>query len=200
VIRNDHRLGTPTLATLDPATAIAGTNCPATYSGRMLGSWSFECTQRPDQDAISEVALSKELQHDGRHYLFDHVSRLPIVVPVRVLRLWGLYDPIEQARHEAVESRNVKWQLLTWAVYLPIAGLAFYGFVLLRRRRVQLFPLLAMVVSVTATAALVYGKQRFRASAEPVLLVAAAVALVRIAELRRRHPPPADAGEDLLHP
>jgi hypothetical protein len=36
---------------------------------------------------------------------------------------------------------------------------------------------------VTVTAALTYGKQRFRASAEPVLLVAASVALV---ELGRR--------------
>ncbi|MDQ6849488.1 MAG: hypothetical protein M3070_05845, partial [Actinomycetota bacterium] len=180
VIRNEHRLGTPTLTTLEAGTAIAGTNCPATYSGKLLGSWSFECTKRADQDKISEVSLTNELQRDGRHYLFDHVSRLPIVVPVRIMRLWGLYDPVGQARFEAIESRNVGWQVLSWAAYLPVVLLAVYGFVLLRRRRAQLFPMMALLVSVTVTAALVYGNERFRTSAEPVLLVGAAVAIVAL--------------------
>jgi 4-amino-4-deoxy-L-arabinose transferase-like glycosyltransferase len=180
VLRNQRELGTVTLATLDPATAIAGTNCDATYSGPLLGSWSFECTQRPDQATKTEVELSRELQRDGRAFVQGHLSRVPVVVAVRVLRLWGLYDPIEQSRHEAVESRSFTWQLVSEAALLPVAALAVYGFVLLRRRGEQILPLLAIVVSVTVTAALVYGKQRFRVSAEPVLLVVASVAIVHL--------------------
>jgi len=189
VLRNNHRLGTPTLTTLEAGTAIAGTNCPATYSGKMLGSWSFECTQRADQNRVSEVALTNELQREGRRYLFGHASRLPVVVPARVLRLWGLYDPAGQARFEAIESRNVGWQKFSWVVYLPIALLAVYGFVLLRRRRARLFPMMALLLSVTVTGALVYGNQRFRTSAEPVLLVGAAVAIVHLfGKFRGRQP------------
>jgi hypothetical protein len=184
LIRNNARLGTPALATLDPATAIGGTNCDDTYYGKLLGSWSFDCTQRPDQDQVGEVALSNELQRDGRRYLVDHAGRLPVVVPVRVMRLWGLYDPVGQSRLEAVESRNATWQVISWATYLPMAVLAGYGLLLLRRRGVRLLPMVAVLLSVTATAALVYGKQRFRVAAEPVVLVAAAVAIVHVAERR----------------
>ena len=186
VVRNQRELGTATLATLDPATAIAGTNCDATYGGRLLGSWSFECTQRSDQANKTEVELSRQLQREGRQFVQDHLSRVPIVVGVRVLRLWGLYDPIEQSRQEAVESRSFAWQLVTEAAFLPVGALAAYGFVLLRRRRAPLLPLLAVVGSVTVTAALVYGKQRFRVAAEPVLLVAASVAIVHLVTARRR--------------
>jgi hypothetical protein len=185
VVRNERELGTATLATLDPATAIAGTNCDATYGGRLLGSWSFECTQRPDQANKTEVELSRQLQREGRQFIQDHLTRVPVVVGVRVLRLWGLYDPVEQSRQEAVESRSFAWQLLSEAAFLPVGALAAYGFVLLRRRRVQLLPLLGVVASVTVTAALVYGKQRFRVSAEPVLLVAASVAIVHLVRARR---------------
>jgi 4-amino-4-deoxy-L-arabinose transferase-like glycosyltransferase len=180
MLRNHQRLGTFTIATLDPATAVAGTNCPATYDGPLLGSWSFECTQRPDQGSISEVAVSNELQRDGRRFVQDHLDRVPVVVAVRVLRLWGLYDPVAQSRQEAVESRSYGWQLVSEAAYLPVAILAAYGFVLLRRRHAQLLPMVAVLIAVTVTAALVYGKQRFRVSAEPVLLVAAAVAIMHI--------------------
>jgi hypothetical protein len=46
-------------------------------------------------------------------------------------------------------------------------------------------PLIAVIVTVTATAAMFYGQQRLRVSVEPVLIVAAAVAIVHIAERRR---------------
>jgi hypothetical protein len=128
--------------------------------------------------------LSNELQRDGRRYVADHAGRLSVVVPVRVMRLWGVYDPFGQSRLEAVESRNATWQVVSWATYLPIAALAGYGLVLVRRRGTRLLPLIAVLLSVTATAALVYGKQRFRIAAEPVLLVAAAVAIVHIAARR----------------
>ncbi|MEY2405749.1 MAG: hypothetical protein QOG39_665, partial [Acidimicrobiaceae bacterium] len=48
------------------------------------------------------------------------------------------------------------------------------------RRHAQLLPMVAVLITVTLTAALVYGKQRFRVSAEPVLLVAAAVAIMHM--------------------
>jgi hypothetical protein len=197
VIRNEQRLGTPTVATLQTGTAIAGTNCLDSYYGKRLGSWSFECTKRSDQARISEVALNNELLRDGRRYVIDHPARLVLVVPARILRQWGLYDPIDEARFEAVESRNVTWQLVSWAAYLPIALLAGYGLVLLRRRRVRVLPMIAIIVSVTTTAGLVYGQQRLRVSAEPVLLVAAAVAIVHVAERRNvlRQAPSTDSSQ-----
>lgn len=183
--RNHARLGTFEPATLDAATTLAGTNCDTTYSGPKLGLWDFACTQRRDQDRLDEVRLSDELRAQGLRYARDHAERLPIVASVRVLRLWGLYDPVDQARAEAVESRSFGAQMLSWLVYLPIAVLAPVGLVLLARRGVQILPLLAALAAVTLTAALAYGKQRLRIAAEPVLLVGAAVTLVRLAHIVR---------------
>ncbi|MEY2451129.1 MAG: hypothetical protein QOD92_703 [Acidimicrobiaceae bacterium] len=185
VIRNQQQLGVATVATLQTGTALAGANCPDTYYGGILGSWSLGCTDRADRDTVSEVAYNNELQRDGLSYIRHHVGRLVVVIPVRILRQWSLYSPLDAAHYEAAEGRNYKWQVLSWAVYLPVAALAAFGLVLLRRRRAQLLPLVAVMVTVTLTAAAIYGHQRLRVSVEPVLLVAAAVAIVHIAERLR---------------
>jgi 4-amino-4-deoxy-L-arabinose transferase-like glycosyltransferase len=181
VARNQHRLGQPTLATLDVATTLAGANCRASYYGSDLGSWDYACTVRPGDDRLSEVQLTRSLEQQAGRYARGHVVRLPLVGSVRVLRLWGLYDPAGEARREAVESRNEKWQLVAWAWHLPVVAFASYGFVLLwRRNRAQCLVLLAVVAAVTLTGLLTYGKSRLVASSEPILLIAAAVALTHL--------------------
>ena len=75
------------------------------------------------------------------------------------------------------------WWLL---LGIPVAALAVYGFLLLRRRHVQILPMGGIVLAVTVSAALVYGGQRFRTAAEPVLVVAAAVAVVHLVAAARR--------------
>ena len=159
-------------------TALAGTNCSAVYGGPMIGFWEHDCTLRPDDARISEVKRNDRLQRDGLKYALGHASRWPVVVPIRVLRLWGLWDPITQARLESVESRNSTWQVITWVAQLVLSGLATAGFVLMARQHRRWHPLAATVASVTLAAALSYGKQRFLAAAEPALLVAGAFALV----------------------
>jgi len=182
LIRNQQRLGVPTVSTLQTGTALAGANCDDTYYGDILGSWSFDCSDRANRASISEVAYNDELQHDGTHYILDHAERLVVVVPVRILRQWSLYAPVQGAEIEAAESRNFRWQLVSWAAYVPVALLAGYGLILLRRRRAPILPMVAVIITVTLTAAMIYGQQRLRVSVEPVLIVAAAVAIIHIAQ------------------
>ncbi|MEA3019750.1 MAG: hypothetical protein QOI47_1274 [Actinomycetota bacterium] len=185
VVRNQQQLGTASIATLQSGTALAGANCPATYHGTLLGSWSFECARRADEDTVTEVARNAELRHDAKAYMLGHLNRLAVVVPVRILREWGLFDPIGEARLDAIESRNVRWQIVSWATYLPVAALSVYGFLLLRRRGAQLLPMLSVALAVTTSGALIYGGPRFRITAEPVLVVGAAVALVHAVSVVR---------------
>ena len=65
-------------------------------------------------------------------------------------------------------------------VYFGLIGLAVYGFVLLRRRRVPVWILMTPFITVTVTALLAYGQIRFRHSAELSLVVLGAVALDRL--------------------
>ena len=199
IARNQSEIGRPTLATLDAGTALAGTNCPSTYHGPMIGFWDHDCTLRADDARISEVERNDRLQRDGVNYAFDHAARWPSVVPVRVLRLWGLWDPITQSRLESVESRNSTWQVITWGTHLALFGFAIAGFVLMARRHRRWRPLAATILSVTVAAALSYGKQRFLAAAEPALLVAAAFALVALFD-RARNRAPASTEDAMLAP
>lgn len=183
VVRNDRRLGEPTLATISSAATVAGANCRTTYSGSMLGYWDFGCIQSRRQEALGEVAWSRQVQKAGISYARDHIGRLPLVAAVRELRVWGLYDPFHQARLESHESRRYGWQLLAWWVWLLVGTLGVGGFVVLVHARQRVVPMFAVVASVALTAVLTHGNQRFRAVAEPVLLVSAAAAVVRLAPL-----------------
>ena len=95
-----------------------------------------------------------------------------------MLRSWGLWAPVDQARLEAVESRDEGWQTFGWGYHMIVLGLAVPGTVLLVRRRAELTPVAALAVAVVVTAALSNGNQRFRLALDPVLAVLAATAIL----------------------
>ena len=62
-------------------------------------------------------------------------------------------------------------------MYWFLLPLAVTGTVLLARRRVPIWPLVSTAVAVSITTVLTYGNQRFRLTAEPAIVLAAAIAL-----------------------
>jgi hypothetical protein len=109
---------------------------------------------------------------------------VPVVVAVRVLRLWGLYQPTRlaydaQNRRLAVQEAGVLFSYL-------LIPLAVFGAILLRRRREPLAILLAPILLVTITAALTYGGLRLRHAGEIPLVILAAVGAERLIARRRR--------------
>jgi 4-amino-4-deoxy-L-arabinose transferase-like glycosyltransferase len=184
------------------ATLVDGANCDATYGGALVGLWrgSFagpNGSRAPQAQAcfegfavadprFNEARAARTHLSDGLHYAQHHVGALPKVAAVRVLRTWGLYAPNQQVNFESLEGRPRRWEwfgtILDWILF----PLAIAGVVVLARRRVPIWPLLATVVTVTIVAALTYGLQRFRVAAEPAIYVGAAVAFVALA--RRRAP------------
>jgi 4-amino-4-deoxy-L-arabinose transferase-like glycosyltransferase len=191
IVRNQIEIHRPTLATLDAGTAIAGTNCATTYSGTRLGSWDEVCTHVPNENVLTELQLTDALQHRGVTYATHHIARVPLVVSARIARQWGLWNPANEARFEAVESRNYGWQLVTWAFDLVLAGLSVYALITLvhRGRLLEIAPFVLLLGAVTLDAALVYGKQRFQAATQPALLVLAAYALTMLVQRARKDAP-----------
>jgi 4-amino-4-deoxy-L-arabinose transferase-like glycosyltransferase len=193
LVRNERRIGEPTLATVSLA-VVGGANCPSTYTtGPKLGAWDFTCIQSERQTELGELEWSRTVRGAGLSYAVHHLGRLPLVASVRVLRVWGLYHPLGQARVETAESRVWWWQVLGWAVYLALLGLAATGAVVLVRGRARVAPLLAVIAAVSLTALATYGNQRFRLIAEPVLAIAAAAAIVAGWRRRRRATEPVGA-------
>jgi 4-amino-4-deoxy-L-arabinose transferase-like glycosyltransferase len=160
---------------------IAVANCPATYyDPRFLGYWFVGCaglgSEAPDDAARSSIDRRR-----GLNYLEHHSNRLAgTVVWARLGRTFDVYRPFENARYSAGEGRRqdvAKAGLFAYWLCIPFA---LIGLVWLwrRRRREELFVLLTPFIVAVVTTLYAYGAERFRAIAEPSLIVLATIGLV----------------------
>src|SRR4051812_16012638 len=178
-IRNWSAFDRFTLISHNDSTVLAGANCGRTYRGSDLGGWRFECIS--PRHTFREGAQAARWRQEGIDYATDHASRWPLVVPVRVLRTWDLWQPRRQI--ESAEGRARWAEKAGVAAYFLLLPFTIAGFVLLRRRdRGAFWILLAPAVLVTASSAIGYGVPRFRHAFEISLVVTAAVALVAVAD------------------
>jgi hypothetical protein len=174
VARNVAAVGAATVSTVSTSTAVAGANCDAAYRGASIGSWEFECIDDPSRTADNEAEWSATVLRRGLRYAADHPAELPTVAAVRTLRVWGFWDPRDQTRREAGETRTRGWQVAAWVFDRAVIVAAVAAIVLQRARWRRIVVLLAPLVAVTFIALLTYGNQRFRAPAEPTLAILAA--------------------------
>jgi 4-amino-4-deoxy-L-arabinose transferase-like glycosyltransferase len=172
------------MSTNDGAT-FADTNCPAAYSGPLIGLWVFGC-HAPIQEASEESVRSAQLRDLGLHYAKDHAGRVPVVVAARIGRVWGLFRPFQTLDADSFGKWAPSTSKIMVIGYWLVAGFGIAGFFVLRRRRVPISPLVAALVSVTITAAITYGIARFRVPGDAVFVVLAAVSVDAL--IRRRSP------------
>jgi 4-amino-4-deoxy-L-arabinose transferase-like glycosyltransferase len=187
---NLSRFDRPVLISTGFELTLNISSCDDTYYGPLTGYLSIECARRTALRARSEGLDQSE--EAGRHrrqaldYISDHKGRVPVVVAARWGRILGIYRLDQYLGFGTIEGRERWVSRLTLYTLWPMMILAVVGAIVLRRRRIPVFPLLALVAIVFVTVALSYGAQRFRASAEPALVVLAAVAIE--AGLKRLHP------------
>jgi len=186
VIRNVVTFDEPaTLSTGDGA-VLLGANCDRTYSGRLLGVWSLECSTGVDE--ADDAAVESRLQRDAAFdYIGDHLDRVPVVAAARLGRAFDLFRPFETADFGTREGRPKAVGVAGVVVYWLMIPFAIAGIVLSRRRPFVVWPLLVPFAIVALVVVLGYGIPRFRVPAEPSIVVLASVALVAAWErLRRR--------------
>jgi len=176
IVPNLVRFDKPVLFSTNDGLTLCGANLDPVYYGSGTGLWALDCAflERPPGD---KSVQSNHLRHRAVEYVEDHLTRVPVVVAARVARVWSAWDPAAMARYNEDEGREYVVSWLGVIAFWVMAPFAVWGAVLLRRRRVALTPLLAQVVMVTLTAALVYGLIRFRVPAEITLVVLTAVAI-----------------------
>ena len=176
------------LSSNDDGSTLAGANCALTYGGSERGSWDYRCLNlsRPRFVGLDEASENTVLLQQGVSYSHGHLASVPLTVAIRLLRTWGFYDPIGQARWERAENRALPVQLLGLVMYMALLPLAVAGLVLLRRRNVWIWPLLSMIALVAIISVTGYGNGRFRIAAEPVILVAASMSVVSLRDRAHR--------------
>jgi len=176
--------------------AILGANCAEIYgSPKYRGTWSPRCIHAFDFGGMTEAEIFDRGRDTGLRYAFDHRDQLPAVVAARLLRTWGLYDPAEWQGYAETEVRSSRFQQRTFWIGWGLLALAPVGLVVVRRRSTASFWILAAPIAlVCASSVIGYGNTRFRAAAEPALVVLAAVALARFGAARCARPPDSTAG------
>jgi 4-amino-4-deoxy-L-arabinose transferase-like glycosyltransferase len=180
-LRNWAAFDRPVLISTNDGTLLAGANCPDTYDGALRGSWSFDCisTATPSDN---EAERSVRWRREGLEYARDNADSLPLVLAVRALRTWELYQPLEQIQFAEGRHRTVVRVGVVW--YFALLPLAAVGLLSLRGRT-PLWLLLAPVTLVIITSLLGYGIPRLRHAAEfPLVVLAAAGLLALLQRLR----------------
>lgn len=159
--------------------AFAAANCGDTYYGSGIGYWSVRCfpyrVLPPGDDESDDAQV---LSRTGFTYIKAHIGRVPFVVFARIGRTFGFYRPWQQVKIEGfAEGRPYQVGRAGLVAYYLLAAMAVPGAVLLRRRRMPLSPLLGLIATAVITVALTYGMARYRITAEPALVLLAAVAV-----------------------
>lgn len=178
---NLSRFERPTLLSTGFGLALDSSACDAAFYGPFTGYWSRECVlAAAARSGLPEDAdrslLEEAHRKDATAYLRAHLSRLPVVMLARVGRTTGLYRLRQQAGLDSYVGGRERWfAWAAWYSYFAAALLAIAGAVLLRRRRIPVFPLAALPALVVFTTAVFFGLVRYRAIAEVSLVVLAAV-------------------------
>lgn len=211
VLYNLSRFERPVLLSTGAGQTLVVGNCPLTYSGPNLGYWDRKCLEPPYLDPPEEEDLSVRdgiYQDIAFEYVRDNLGTVPKVVAARILRLWGLYridesialDGFVEGRAGGVPGTGLGLTREALWSYYALLGAAMGGLVLLRRRRVPVYPLVAQFAMGTFVAAISFGITRYRAAAEVAIVLLAAVALVwawqrlfPAADPQSPAPPPADS-------
>jgi hypothetical protein len=162
------------------ASVVDGANCPATYGGPLLGSWSFspECFDGFLQEELAdddESVVAAEHRRQGVEFATDHAGDWPKVALARLGRTVAVFRPDQLADLGALEGREQAADVVGYVlVWLSLAAAAV-GVVRLRRARSATWwvPTVA-VLAVWASTALSYGNPRFLAVAQPALVSLAA--------------------------
>jgi 4-amino-4-deoxy-L-arabinose transferase-like glycosyltransferase len=160
---------------------LASANCGITYSGMFEGYWSLGCMKGVNYKFTPTADESVNFDRTGAigtKYIRSHESELPGVIAARIGRGFGLYDPLQQVKFDSyVETRPYHWALYGLYMYYGLFALSIGGTIVLRRRRIPVFPLWVVGLDVLSVFILSFGQTRYRVTFEVTLVMLAAVQL-----------------------
>jgi 4-amino-4-deoxy-L-arabinose transferase-like glycosyltransferase len=178
VIYNVVRFKEPTYLSTNDGIALLGSNCDSVYFGDGIGLTDLKClgpNPRGDQSVDSKIYRDRAFD-----YIREHKKRAVLVSAARVGRTWSLYRPWDMISFNKGEGREGWVTILGLVAFYPLVIAAVAGWVVMRRRGRRSWPLLVPMLIVTVASAVTYGQTRFRAPAEPSLVVLAAVAIAAV--------------------
>ena len=137
VIRNLLVFEKPVFLSNGAGTVLVQSNCEPTYHGEFIGYWRIECGHPapfgPSGEHLDESERDSIVRQRALDFIDNNRGRLlTAVIPARIGRMWGVYDPIDQLRLDAVvDRRPLAISIIGYAQYLTLIPLSISGAVLL---------------------------------------------------------------------
>ena len=194
VLYNYTRFEEPTTMTGGTGAALSAASCDEVWYGTLIGYYA-NCFQGPwPSEDLDESQRDVVPREQAIQYTKDHIKRLPLVVAARVGRLWGVFKPGQTTAFDwSIEGRGRAPTWIGLFAYYALVPFAIFGFVVLRRRRIPIIPLLAIIVIATISAAITFGVTRYRSPAEVAIVLAASIGITTCWSRWRRGRRPATA-------
>jgi 4-amino-4-deoxy-L-arabinose transferase-like glycosyltransferase len=175
---------------------LAAANCKPTYYGDEIGFKNYGCQAvilEREQRANPRWAELDESERDyaqrraATAYIEDHADRVPVVVAARWGRILHVYEPLFEIDYDQKLFQQPIWlgYLMVFSFYL-VFTFAIAGVVVMRRRRLAVWPLVAVPVIMLISVATTFAQIRYRAPAEVAFVLAAAVAVDALFTRRSR--------------
>ena len=195
--RFDH----PVFISTGLGNTLASADCAETFSGSKAGYWSLTCALTAPHYQYQDASLtSSEAQAYAMRFIRAHESELPRVIFDREGRTFAFWNPTLQIRQDSkVETRPFHWAELGLWCYYALLILSLPAVVLLRRRRIPIYPLLFVLGDVVFSVALTLGQTRYRSPFEVCLALTGAIGTEAVCSWLwthrrgRRHPEPLPA-------
>ncbi|HEV3212883.1 MAG TPA: glycosyltransferase family 39 protein [Acidimicrobiales bacterium] len=187
----------------DLGQTLVGANCPQSYYGPLTGYNGDTCFlavlyayhNLPAPQRATEADADRYFRHAATTYAVHHWHRWPVVGLLREAWLWSVWRPAWTVRMASVYLGRPAW--IAWSQIVGfwlLTPLALYGFVLARRRRIPVAPLVTLVAFAAAVGLLVVGNLRYRLPAELAWVLLAAIAVDRLVLGAPRGAPTASVG------
>lgn len=192
---NLARFEEPVLLSNGFEVTLLTSSCDLTYYGDFIGYWSKTCVDDSLvgsglTDSSDRSELAAHYRSTAFEYIGDNLHQLPKVVAARIGRVTGLYAPRQQIALDVFpEGRELTTARLAAIGYYGCAIFAVVGGLALRRQRRPVLPVVVPPVIVLITVTVTFATTRYRATAEPALVLAAGVGfhatVMRIVAARR---------------
>lgn len=199
--------GQVVVLTNNSGSVAAGAYCDAAFAGPYRGLWvtnvalggtegdparagCFSGFDLVGRSGVDEASAAAALRSEGTAYARAHAGELPGVMAARVGRTVGLYQFEQQRNFAFAEGRNARWDGRGTRCFQLLVVLGLVGLVLAARRGAsrQRWVLLVPIACSLLVVALTYGNPRFRAAAEPAVVVLGALGILELVGLTRGRP------------
>lgn len=182
-VYNQTRFTEPVLLSTNDGITLLGANCDPVYGVPEeggIGFWNLGCPLAmsdripagADQSVVSGI-----YRRAGIDYIRNHKRLLPRVEMIRLARAWGVFAPDQMVWLNQGEGRDAWASWTGYAMWWLLLPGAVVGGVVLRRRRVPVWPLVSTALVVSVTVMVFYGIVRFRLPADVAAVLLAGVAL-----------------------